>query len=153
MANDDRDLLTVLKTELAFLELGGYRTSPSARWRPQFLFEDSPTCVNYGRREKPRPCSECILTDLVPEDCRNEKIPCRHIPLNVQGFTIDTYYRLGTPEEVEAALAAWLREAIERLEQERDRASAILGASTPQLSGPNASEPARHVSKKSLEVH
>jgi len=134
MAKDDRDLLTVLKTELAFLELGGYRTSPSARWRPQFLFEDSPTCINYGRGENPRPCSECILTDLVPEDSLSEKIPCRHIPVNAQGFTIDTYYRLGTPEEVEAALAAWLREAIERLEQERDRASAIPGASTPQLS-------------------
>ena len=31
MANDDRDLVTVLKAELAFLENGGYRHSPSAR--------------------------------------------------------------------------------------------------------------------------
>ena len=54
MANDDRDLLTVLKAELAFLEKGGYRHSPSARWRPQFIFEDSPTCMNHGRtRESP----------------------------------------------------------------------------------------------------
>ncbi len=139
MANDDRDLLTVLKTELAFLELGGYWTSPRARWRPQFLFEDSPTCINYGRREKPRPCSECSLMNLVPEDCRNEKIPCRHIPLNTQGFTIDTYYRLGTQEEVEEALGAWLRNTIERLEQERNRQSPTPGASAPLLSaGPKA---------------
>jgi hypothetical protein len=137
MANDDRDLLTVLKAELAFLEKGGYRDSPSLRWRPQFIFEDSPTCINQGKRENPRPCSECILMNLVPEDCRNEKIPCRHIPLNAQGFTIDTYYRLGTHAEVEEALGSWLRNTIEPLERERQ--SPIRGASTPHLSeGPKA---------------
>lgn len=115
MANDDRDLLTVLKAELEFLEKGGYRRSPSARWRPQFIFEDSPTCINHGRTGVPRPCSECILMNLVPADCRNERIPCRHIPLNPEGFTIDTYYRLGTQEEVESALAVWLRKIIEQL--------------------------------------
>jgi hypothetical protein len=119
MASDDRDLLTVLKAELEFLEKGGYRHSPTAPWRPQFIFEDSPTCMNHGRRENPLPCRECILTNLVPADCRKEKIPCRHIPLNAEGFTIDTYYRLGTHEEVETAVAAWLRKTIMQLEQER----------------------------------
>lgn len=98
----------------------------------QFIFEDSPTCINYGKQENPRPCSECSLMDLVPEDCRNERIPCRHIPLNAQGFTIDTYCRLGTHDEVEQALGAWLRNTIERLEQEHDRQSRIPGASTQQ---------------------
>jgi hypothetical protein len=115
MVQDDRDLLAVLQAELEFLEKGGYRHSPSARWRPQFLFEDSPTCMNHGRRESPLPCGECILMNLVPADCRDEKFPCRHIPLNAQGFTIDAYYRLGTQEEVEAALAAWLRKIIAQL--------------------------------------
>ena len=115
MANDDRDLLTVLQAELEFLEKGEYRHSPGAPWRPQFIFEDSPTCLNHGRRENPLPCSECILMNLVPADCRNEKIPCRHIPLNAQGFTIDTYYRLGTHDEVVTALAGWVRKIIEQL--------------------------------------
>ena len=114
MTSDDRDLLTVLKAELEFLEKGGYRQSPSARWRPQFIFEDSPTCINHGRTGVPRPCSECILMNLVPADCRNG-VPCRHIPLNAEGYTIDTYYRLGTQEEVEAAMVAWLRKIIEHL--------------------------------------
>jgi hypothetical protein len=56
---------------------------------------------------------------FVPLDCREEKIPCRHIPLNAEGYTIDTYYRLGTQEELEAAMANWLRETIQRLGQER----------------------------------
>jgi hypothetical protein len=95
MAKDNRDLLTVLKAELEFLEKGGYLHSPSASWRPQFIFEDSLTCMNHDRRVSQLPCSECILMNLVPADCRNVKIPCRHIPLNAEGFTIDTYYRLG----------------------------------------------------------
>jgi hypothetical protein len=135
MANPDRDLLTVLQAELEFLEKGGYRHSPNSPWRPQFIFEDSPTCINQGKSENPLPCSECILMNLVPEDCRNEKIPCRHIPLNAQGFTIDTYYRLGTHEEVEAAVAAWLRKNIERLQQERGQEAPFPGAAAARSAG------------------
>lgn len=131
MATDDRDLLTVLRAELEFLEKGGYRHSPSAPWRPQFIFEDSPTCLNHGRIEHLRPCSECLLMNLVPADCRDEKIPCRHIPLNAQGFTIDTYYRLGTHEEIETALAAWLRKTIKELEAKRVQTTPIADAVPP----------------------
>lgn len=131
MANDDRDLLTVLRAELEFLEKGGYRHSPIAPWRPQFIFEDSPTCLNHGRTENLRPCSECLLMNLVPPDCRDEKIPCRHIPLNAQGFTIDTYYRLGTHEEIETALAAWLRKTIKELEAKREQTTPISDSVPP----------------------
>jgi hypothetical protein len=65
---------------------------------------------------------------FVPPDCHAETIPCRHIPLNTEGFTIDTYYRLGTHEEVETALGIWLRKTIKQLEQERYRRSPVLGA-------------------------
>ena len=116
MANDDRALLTVLKAELRFLENGGYRHSPNAPWRPQFIFEDSPTCINHEKREPLSPCRECILMHFVPPDCRDERIPCRHIPLNSDGFTLDTYYRLGTFEEAEAAVRDWLRKTIGELE-------------------------------------
>lgn len=116
MANDERELLTVLKAELAFLEQGGYRNAPTAQWKPLFVFEDSPTCLNFGRTKDPRPCRECVMTSLVPADCLGEKFPCRHIPLNEAGFSIDTYYRLGTFEEAEAATRTWLRKIIANLE-------------------------------------
>ena len=116
MENDERELLAVLKAELAFLEQGGYRNAPTAQFRPQFVFEDSPTCLNFGRTKDPRPCHECVMTSLVPADCLGEKFPCRHIPLNTAGFTIDTYYRLGTFEEAEAATRTWLRKIIASLE-------------------------------------
>jgi hypothetical protein len=121
MPQDDRNLVEVLKAELLFIENGGYRDSPRALQKPQFIFEDSPTCINHDSVENPRPCSECALMRFVPVDCRNEKIPCRHIVLNAHGYCIDTYYRLGTQEEVEAAVAVWLRGTIQQLERERDQ--------------------------------
>src|ERR1700689_4247257 len=82
MYKDERDLLEALKFELEFLEKGGYGRSPREAWRPRYIFEDSPTCVNYDCKETPELCGSCVLTQLVPPELRNEKIPCRHIPLN-----------------------------------------------------------------------
>ena len=115
MSNNQRNLLEVLRRELEFLEKGGYR-KPS--WRPNFIFEDSPTCINYGDPHRSIPCSECVLMQLVPPDRRNERVPCRHIPINGLGRTIDTLYRTGSQEEVEAAVRSWLQETIARLERE-----------------------------------
>jgi len=53
---------------------------------------------------------------FVPPDCRDEQIPCRHIPLNNEGFTLDTYYRLGNFEDAEGAVRDWLRTKIRELE-------------------------------------
>lgn len=55
---------------------------------------------------------------LVPPGLRNGKIPCRHIPLNAQGETIDSLYRTGTQEETETALTIWLKSMIQKLERE-----------------------------------
>jgi len=118
MPEDNRDVLEVLKSELHFLENGGYKPSPRTQPRPQFIFEDSPTCQNYGSKQRLLPCSECVLMAFVPQDCQGERIPCRHISLNVEGYTIDTYYRLGTQEELEVDVADWLRKTIQRLEGE-----------------------------------
>lgn len=126
MANDKLSLLEVLKAELEFLEKGGYRHTARAAWRPQFIFQDSPTCLNFDSTRQPRPCSECVLTQLIPEESAKKKIPCRYIPLNERGETIDFFYRYGTAEELEAALGPWLKQTIQRLEQER-RNSTVEG--------------------------
>lgn len=52
---------------------------------PQFIFEDSPTCLNFRGADNPRLCSVCLLARFVPSDCLAEKIPCRDIPLNNAG--------------------------------------------------------------------
>jgi hypothetical protein len=53
MSNDNRDLLTVLRSELEFLEKGGYRTPARADWRPHFIFQDSATCLNFNPSQPP----------------------------------------------------------------------------------------------------
>jgi hypothetical protein len=117
MANPRRDLLEVLKLELEYLKGGGYRKASS--WRPQFIFEDSPTCLNFGNSEHKRPCSECVLMQLVPMESREAAVPCRHIPLNEKDETIQSLYRCGTPAELEAAVSEWLMNMIRKLELER----------------------------------
>ena len=119
MQKDERDLLEVLKFELKFLEDGGYGRSPRTPWRPQYIFEDSLTCMNYDSRENPRPCSECVLIHLVPPQLRSANLPCRQIPLNASGETLDSLYRYSNQCETEESVAVWLRATIQHLEEER----------------------------------
>jgi hypothetical protein len=117
MSDDKRDILEVLKFELAFLEQGGYGRSVHMPKTPTRIFQDSLSCINFCEPTRPHPCSECCLTDFVPDKAQREDVPCHHIPLNAQGDTVDTL-RDGQLR-VEEALRNWLRVTIQRLEQER----------------------------------
>jgi hypothetical protein len=128
MAREKRDLLEVLKLELEFLRNGGYR-QPSS-WRPKMIFEDSPTCLNYSRPEPPRLCSECVMIQLVPEEHRSQKVPCRHIPINEHMQTIQSLYATETAEELEAQLAEWLMNMIQKLELQPAENQASVGDGT-----------------------
>jgi len=118
MPQDERNVLEVLKAELNFVEKGGYGRSPREPWRAQLIFEDSPSCMNYDAKTRPDPCAECILMQFVPPEKQREKVPCRHIPLTPAGESLLELYRGGTQEELEAALADWLRGTIKHLEAE-----------------------------------
>ena len=104
--------LRILRCELAFAEQGGYRSPLGWRW--PLVFEDSPTC----RKEASRKCkpADCLLMDFVPKGRHSEVAPCRHIPLNERGDTLDSLYRTGTNEEIEQSLTIWLRKTISQLE-------------------------------------
>ena len=103
----------ILRDELTFLENGGYR-SPGA-WRPPLIFEGSPTCLKS--RCSTYPCLDCALLEFVPNESRREAVPCRHIPLNELGTTLQTLYRTATYEEMRETLREWLLRTIKRLEQ------------------------------------
>ncbi|HKT48630.1 MAG TPA: hypothetical protein VJP87_13995 [Candidatus Acidoferrales bacterium] len=120
MAQENRNLLEVLKAELKFLESGGYRNTARAPWRPHFIFQDSPTCLNFDPMEPPRPCSDCVLSRVMPEEVRDRAVACRYIPLNERGETMDSLYRSASSRELEAAVATWLKATILRLEQEAE---------------------------------
>lgn len=116
MRAEKKDLLAVLKAELEFLGKGGYRGNS---WRPSFIFEDSPTCIKYRDPRHSKPCSECVLMQLVPPSKHNEQIPCRFIPLNAVGTTVDFLYKTATQDELEAEVRNWLQGAIAALEKRR----------------------------------
>ncbi len=119
MAQDDRDILDVLRFELSFLLDGGYGRSPHASWRAPAIFEDSPICPNFCDPARPHPCEKCLLEQFVPAGQKQESIPCRFIPLTTEGRTVEELYRTGSQVEMEEALAKWLRAQIEKIERER----------------------------------
>jgi hypothetical protein len=119
MADPKRDILEILRFELKFMEEGAYARSPHAPWRAPYIFEDSPTCLNFKSAIRPHPCSECALTQLVPPDLRGQDVPCRFIPLNDKGQTVDSLYRTGTQMELLEALHEWLCREIKRMESGR----------------------------------
>jgi hypothetical protein len=124
--NDERKLLDLLRAELAFLEGGGYTNRARFPWRPNFVFEDSPTCLNFGAKKEPRPCSECLLMQFVPKDLEKLKYPCRQIPLTPAGESVAHFYECGTEKELEAALREWLQGKIAELEtRNREQAHGV----------------------------
>jgi hypothetical protein len=121
------DKLVVLKRELEFLDHGGYRRNVGSRqpvfcmetsvdWKPALFLEDSPSCPKrkYERCDRQ---PECTLAAFVPDEHKNETVPCRHIPLNNREETIASLMQEGASEQrIEAALRGWLIKNIVQLE-------------------------------------
>jgi hypothetical protein len=131
MNKDKRDLVDVLKRELQFVEKGGYQHPSRAPWRPQFMFQNSPTCLNFKSSGSPVPCAECVMMQVVPADSQQKNFPCRHIPLNEQGETLDLLYRTDTQKEIETVFKDWLKTTIARLE--RERAESVRVCDQPEV--------------------
>lgn len=121
------DKLVVLKRELEFLDHGGYRRPVGSRqpvfcmetsvdWKPALFFEDSPSCPKR-KYESCEPQRECTLAAFVPDEHKNETVPCRYIPLNNREETIASLIQEGASEQrIEAALRGWLIKNIVQLE-------------------------------------
>lgn len=113
-----QNLLHLLKTELQFVESGGYRRSERSPWRPPYVFEESPSCPNYSDRSRPHLCTDCWLMQFVVPDLREEQVPCRFVQLTPEGVTIDSLYRYGSTAETEDLLSEWLQQRIREIEAE-----------------------------------
>ena len=133
-------LLNALKLQLHFCEEGGYQTlrgrlparasendpmtmplfeERKREPRREFsVFQDSPSCLNYGLPEREHPCSGCWLLDFVPAERRAEAVPCHHIPLNERGTTVASLGGPADAPDVQQAVRGWLRRTIQQLEGE-----------------------------------
>ncbi len=119
MAKDDRDILQLLKDELAFIEQGGYERSVRTPWLPKSVFQDSLSCLNYGFPYRAHPCAECHLLDFVGPQDRSEPVPCHFIPLNDAGDTVEGLEQKGNEPKTAYAVKTWLHEKISQIEAER----------------------------------
>jgi len=116
MTTNDRDLLELLKSELSFIEKGGYGRSVRAPWLAKSVFQDSVSCLNYGYPYRAHSCTECPLIDFVKPEGRSERVPCHFIPLNAAGKTIEELESEGNEVRLESTVKAWLRGKISQIE-------------------------------------
>jgi hypothetical protein len=117
MAPDLKEIIEHLRLERDILQGGGYGRSVRTPWKEERLFRDSITCLNLGEQVKRHPCNECLLWEWVPEDHKEEDIPCHFIPLNQRGESIASLEDHSAREEAEKALLDWLNATIQRLEE------------------------------------
>ncbi|HXT62572.1 MAG TPA: hypothetical protein VN696_06015 [Pyrinomonadaceae bacterium] len=138
MSKDERDMLDLLKTELDFIEKGGYGRDVRTPWKLRSTFRDSLSCVNYALPEKAHPCDECHLIDFVPDEKRGELVPCHSIPLTEAGDTVETLE--ANQSVLEDVLKHWLRKKIREVEAARELQSqspavAIVETRSPRGEG------------------
>jgi hypothetical protein len=119
MANDDRDILEVLKEELDFIDKGGYGRSVRTPWKPKSAFQDSLTCLNYGYPYRAHPCNECHLLDFVSPEHHAAEVPCHFIPLSDAGETIEDLESGDNEAKLERKVRDWLRARIGEIEDKR----------------------------------
>ena len=127
MTKDDRDILELLREELAFIEQGGYGRSVRTPWLPKSVFQDSLTCINYGYPYRAHPCTECNLLDFVEAEHHAEQVPCHYIPLNEAGETIEDLEAQMNQPKLEATLKRWMRAKIKEIEEARAMRPATPG--------------------------
>lgn len=109
-------VLKMLRFELEFFRQGGYARSVRQPWQPSTLFRDSPTCLNFSKPYQSHPCDACMLMPFVPEERRDQSIPCHHIPLNAAGDTIAAMVKRRLDPADQKVVEDWLRRQIEQLE-------------------------------------
>jgi hypothetical protein len=116
MAANIKEIIEQLKLQRDILKDGGYGRSVRTPWKEESLFRDSITCLNVGEQVKKHPCNECLLWEWVPEEHKDQDIPCHFIPLNEQGKNIAELEEAGKHDEAEQALLVWLDNTIQKLE-------------------------------------
>ena len=87
---------------------------------------------------------------FVPTSRKRTPIPCRHIPLNDEGFTLDSMYCWETTEEIEETVRQWLIKTIAKLEnvERSDKEPRCVGDRKPRSKTVAAEPVAMKVSPK-----
>ncbi len=120
MPRDQQEILEILKSELEFIEKGGYGVRDKQEAGPtSTMFADSSTCLNYGYPYRTHPCGECPLIEFVPDEKRVSAMPCHQIPLDSSGQTVEAFEEMENQNKMQEAVKTWLRQTIDRIESQR----------------------------------
>ena len=120
MPKDAQEMLAILKSELEFIEKGGYAVpDKQAPGAASTMFADSLTCLNYGYPYRTHPCAECPLIEFVPDEKRSTAMPCHQIPLDSSGQTVEVMEEGENQSGMREAVKTWLRQTIQRMESRR----------------------------------
>ena len=143
MVKDERDILELLKEELAFVEQGGYGRSVRTPWLPKSTFQESPTCINFAHPGRPHPCNECHLLDFVGHEHVADAVPCHYIALHEAGETIEDLEAQDNQAKLETTLKRWMVYQINQIEQRRSgETREVIPVATSNIwSGPIRSRP------------
>ena len=69
--------------------------------------------------------TNCHLLDFVSPDHRTEGVPCRFIPLNTDGDTIEDLELQDNQAKLELEVSDWLRAKIKEIEEERTEVAPV----------------------------
>ena len=115
MAANRADLIRLLEAELDLIEGGGYGLRAGRPPEEHPMFSESLACINHwivpgheGGCEQ-----DCALMQFVPDQHKQEELPCHFIPLNSAGQTVQSF--AGNQELLEETVKGWLREKIRQL--------------------------------------
>lgn len=114
MATGDREILELLRDELAFIEKGGYSRSVRAPRQRKSTFQDPLSGIDYGYPHRAHPRNECLL-NFVPENTGPKSV-LSPIPLNTDGDTIEDWE---LQAKLEREAIEWLRARIKEIETGR----------------------------------
>jgi len=119
MPKNEQEMLAILKSELEFIEKGGYGLPGKPDMAADStIFADSLTCLNYGYPYRIHPCGECPLIEFVPDEKRLSAMPCHQIPLDPSGQTVEVMEEGENRARMQEAVKAWLRQTIQRMESQ-----------------------------------
>ncbi len=120
MTHKKADLIRLLEAELDVIEGGGYGRSVHEPQTQKPMFKHSLACINHWEvpGHEPECHSDCVLMDFVPEERKNESLPCHFIPLNARQETVAALDETASQEHLEETVKQWLRTTIARLKAE-----------------------------------
>ena len=117
MSKDEGGVLDFLKSQLSFIESGGYTDLERSKSGRALIFRDSPGCLLSGNAQRSSSCYDCPLMEFVPPADRSRNLPCHGVPVGLNGETVREAAADSDQQHLTHTVAQWLQSKIRSIEQ------------------------------------